>query len=107
MFASCLVLLAFPQHSPGKAVVGLLTWMERYEEKKKEKKREKQLEGGWMCEEEATAGHSFLLGIKHSSRFLSVMRIFLWDVTSYPHITLQTHLAVSQRMPNVQQTSMS
>lgn len=44
---------------------------------KNEKKREKLLNRGWMCEEEATAGHSFLLGIKHSSRFLSVTRIFL------------------------------
>lgn len=27
---------------------------------KREEKKGKQLEGGWMCEEEATAGHGFL-----------------------------------------------
>lgn len=74
-----------------------------------------------MCEEEATAGRGFLWEQNTCpvSSLCCHRGHFLWDVTLYPHIPLQTHSATSQhaifpitcsstqQMTNVQQTSMS
>lgn len=92
-FASCLDLLGFPTpHSPGKAVVRLLTW-----KKNKERKTIRGKLDVWG------RGHSWMwfpLGIKASSRLLSLLsrRTFLWDTTPYPHVPLQTHSVTSQHV---------